>query len=125
MIDICIINIIIVIIIIIIVVVIADWQRLQVKKSCAAEFTQYAMCLERSSSALLFEKCRNTQEVFDKCMKDNLGLERPSYGYFSLARVHDTERQGKRGPNINLLLNRLSIDLPAIVHLLSHLCVLL
>jgi len=64
----------------------------QVKKSCAQEFTQFANCLEKSSSDFSFEPCRKTQAVLDKCMLDNLGLERPYYGYFSEVRVHHTER---------------------------------
>ena len=80
----------------------------QVKKSCAQEFTQFATCLEKSSSDFSFEpwvrwkyednrilqrllyfdsRCRKTQAVLDKCMLDNLGLERPYYGYFSEVKV--------------------------------------
>lgn len=31
--------------------------------------------------------CRVTQGVFDKCMKDNLDMDRPHYGYFTRAKV--------------------------------------
>merc|ERR1711902_63335 len=64
----------------------------QVKATCAAEFTQYATCLENSSQFMDLGKCRKTQGIFDKCMKDNMNIERPHYGYFSLVRVHDTKR---------------------------------
>jgi len=64
----------------------------QIKKSCAAEFTQFANCLDRSSSDYSFEPCRNTQAAFDKCALDNLNIERPYFGYFSEVKVHHTER---------------------------------
>ena len=37
-------------------------------------------------------RCRKTQAVFDKCMLDNLKIERPYFGYFSEVKVHHTER---------------------------------
>ena len=64
----------------------------RVKGSCAAEFTRYASCLEKSSRRLEFHKCRKTQGAFDECMKDKLGLERPHYGYLALTQVHETSR---------------------------------
>ena len=63
-----------------------------VKANCAAEFTQYAMCLERSSPRMFFDKCRATQFKFDQCMKDKLDMERPFYGYHMMAKVHKTDR---------------------------------
>lgn len=36
--------------------------------------------------------CRKTQGVYDQCMLDKLNLERPSFGYFTEARVHATKR---------------------------------
>lgn len=32
-------------------------------------------------------RCRNTQGVYDKCVFDNMGIERPEYGYFCRAKV--------------------------------------
>ncbi len=64
----------------------------KVKGACAAEFTQYAMCLTRSSGELHFHHCRKTQSVFDQCMKDKLDMDRPHYGYLALTKVHDTTR---------------------------------
>ncbi|XP_029732352.1 NADH dehydrogenase [ubiquinone] 1 alpha subcomplex subunit 8 [Aedes albopictus] len=64
----------------------------KVKKSCAQEFTQYANCLDKSSGDLRFEYCRKTQGVYDKCVLDNLHIERPDYGYFTRAKVHATDR---------------------------------
>lgn len=43
------------------------------------------------NSGLSFS-CRNTQGVYDKCMLDNLNLERPEYGYFCRVKVHHTDR---------------------------------
>lgn len=63
-----------------------------VKKSCRAEFSQYAHCLDKSSSDLGYNKCRNTQNVYDKCIFDNLGIERPGYGYYCRAKIHATDR---------------------------------
>lgn len=83
----------------------------KVKKTCYAEFTQYANCLDKSSGDLHYMQwvdllvmklcklinanlfsCRTTQGVYDKCMVDNMKLERPDYGYFCRAKVHHTDR---------------------------------
>lgn len=37
-------------------------------------------------------RCRKTQAVLDKCVKDNLGIERPPYDYYSRVHVHKTAR---------------------------------
>ncbi|XP_031620697.1 NADH dehydrogenase [ubiquinone] 1 alpha subcomplex subunit 8 [Contarinia nasturtii] len=63
-----------------------------IKKSCYDEFTQYAHCLDRSSADLNYKHCRNTQNVFDKCVLDNFNIERPGYGYFCRAQIVDTKR---------------------------------
>lgn len=41
---------------------------------------------------ILCRRCRNTQGVFDKCVFDNIGIERPEHGYFCRAKVHDSAR---------------------------------
>ncbi|CAG4957907.1 unnamed protein product [Parnassius apollo] len=64
----------------------------KVKKSCLAEFNQYANCIDKSSGDFSLQHCRKTQGVFDKCMLENLNLERPPFGYFCEPRVHDTKR---------------------------------
>uniref|UniRef100_A0A6B2EIC7 NADH dehydrogenase [ubiquinone] 1 alpha subcomplex subunit 8 n=1 Tax=Phlebotomus kandelakii TaxID=1109342 RepID=A0A6B2EIC7_9DIPT len=64
----------------------------KVKKSCHDEFTQYANCLDKSSQDQAFKPCRKTQGVYDKCMLDNMQIERPHWGYFSRVRIHDSER---------------------------------
>ncbi|XP_022909742.1 NADH dehydrogenase [ubiquinone] 1 alpha subcomplex subunit 8 [Onthophagus taurus] len=64
----------------------------KVKSSCADEFMQYVNCIDKSSSYQLFAPCRKTQGVFDKCMKDQLGMERPPYDQFARVQVHHTER---------------------------------
>ncbi|KAL0859092.1 hypothetical protein ABMA27_010935 [Loxostege sticticalis] len=68
----------------------------KVKKACLSEFNQYANCIDKSSGDFSLNFCRNTQGVFDKCMLDNLNLERPPFGYFTEARVHDTKRPKPR-----------------------------
>ncbi|XP_055379955.1 NADH dehydrogenase [ubiquinone] 1 alpha subcomplex subunit 8 [Condylostylus longicornis] len=64
----------------------------QVKASCAEEFMQYANCIDKSSGKQQFSLCRTTQGVFDKCMKDKMGLDREDYGYFCRARIHHSNR---------------------------------
>lgn len=64
----------------------------KIKKTCHAEFAQYARCLDRSSSDLNYKHCRNTQNIFDKCVLEHWNIERPGYGYFCRVQVHDTAR---------------------------------
>ncbi|KAK9886634.1 hypothetical protein WA026_017557 [Henosepilachna vigintioctopunctata] len=64
----------------------------QVKKSCAGEFMQYANCIDKSSSTSAYGPCRKTQAAFDKCMKDNLNMERAPFDYFARVHVHKTDR---------------------------------
>lgn len=68
------------------------------KKTCKAEFTQYANCLDKSSSDMGYKHCRNTQNVFDKCVLDNFNIERPGYGYFCRAQIVDTKRPKPPSP---------------------------
>jgi len=63
-----------------------------IKKNCAQEFTDYGECLDKASSTMEFKHCRVTQSFFDSCMATKMGIERPSYGYFTEAKVHKTER---------------------------------
>ncbi|KAJ8965937.1 hypothetical protein NQ317_009710 [Molorchus minor] len=67
--------------------------------SCALNFFREVKKLALRS---LCSICRKTQAVFDKCMKDNLDLERPPYDYFSRIHVHKTNRPRpeKEGPAI-------------------------
>ncbi|XP_066972513.1 NADH dehydrogenase [ubiquinone] 1 alpha subcomplex subunit 8 [Macrobrachium rosenbergii] len=64
----------------------------KIKKSCLEEFNQYANCLDKSSKDFQYRHCRNTQSVFDKCVLDNLGIERPEFGYFCRPKVVNTKR---------------------------------
>ena len=41
---------------------------------------------------LFATRCRKTQAIYDKCVFDKLGQERPPPGYFSKVRLHDTKR---------------------------------
>lgn len=45
-----------------------------------------------------FRRCRTTQGVYDKCMNDNMGIQRPDYGYFCRAKVHDSPRPAPEKP---------------------------
>uniref|UniRef100_A0A8D8XI91 NADH dehydrogenase [ubiquinone] 1 alpha subcomplex subunit 8 n=2 Tax=Cacopsylla melanoneura TaxID=428564 RepID=A0A8D8XI91_9HEMI len=64
----------------------------KVKQSCFDEFQVYANCIDQSSGSFDITKCRNTQHVFDKCMSDKLGIQRPPYDYFSKPFVYDSVR---------------------------------
>jgi len=64
----------------------------KVKKNCAEEFTNYANCLDKSSTSLAMRYCRNTQAIYDTCLREKMGLDRPHIGYFTEARVHQTTR---------------------------------
>ena len=37
-------------------------------------------------------RCRASQAVYDKCVLDKIGQERPELGYFSKVRLHSTTR---------------------------------
>ncbi|XP_076639016.1 NADH dehydrogenase [ubiquinone] 1 alpha subcomplex subunit 8 [Colletes latitarsis] len=63
-----------------------------IKKHCADDFNRYVKCIERSSGTFEFSKCRETQVKLDKCMLENLQIERPPFGYFCEAKVHNTPR---------------------------------
>ncbi|ELT99860.1 hypothetical protein CAPTEDRAFT_226933 [Capitella teleta] len=63
----------------------------KVKDSCLEEFNQYWKCVD-SNHEMNLSYCRSTQAVFDKCIFEKLGQERPELGYFSKTRVHKTVR---------------------------------
>ena len=52
------------------------------------------LCAGYNVNLILFYcfSCRKTQGVFDKCMLENLNMDRPPFGYFCEARVHDSKR---------------------------------
>ncbi|XP_053621115.1 NADH dehydrogenase [ubiquinone] 1 alpha subcomplex subunit 8 [Plodia interpunctella] len=64
----------------------------KVKRSCMKEFNQHANCIDKSSGDFSFRYCRKTQDVYDTCMLEKLNMERPDFGYFTEARVHDSKR---------------------------------
>ena len=59
----------------------------KVKATCAAEFMSYVNCMEKSSGDMQFYECRRTQGIYDKCVQEKMGLERPHYGYHCLPKV--------------------------------------
>ncbi|KAL0278254.1 UNVERIFIED_CONTAM: hypothetical protein PYX00_000121 [Menopon gallinae] len=71
----------------------------KLKKSCREEFNDYAKCIHKSSSNWTYSPCRNTQQVFDKCVLDNLGIERPPWGWACEVHVHNT-KQKKPEPEV-------------------------
>lgn len=52
--------------------------------------TEYFLKLTKSSSHCC--RCRNTQSVFDQCMLEQMQMSKPAAGYFSRAKVLDSER---------------------------------
>nr|ABM55643.1 mitochondrial NADH:ubiquinone oxidoreductase 19 kDa subunit-like protein [Maconellicoccus hirsutus] len=70
----------------------------KVKKSCAAELQNFAYCIDQSSMMYDIYPCRKTQAVFDKCMLENMGIERPIYWYYSRPRVFDSKIRPKPEP---------------------------
>jgi len=64
----------------------------KLKKSCLAEFNQYAQCIDHSSTNMALKNCRKTQAVYDNCVKEHFGQDRPELGYFTRARIHDAKR---------------------------------
>ncbi|EFA07408.1 NADH dehydrogenase [ubiquinone] 1 alpha subcomplex subunit 8 [Tribolium castaneum] len=64
----------------------------QVKKTCAGEFMQYVNCIDKSSPNQQYTPCRKTQAVFDKCAKDNMGIERLPFDHYARVQIHKTAR---------------------------------
>lgn len=48
---------------------------------------------KRSLKIFFIFSCRKTQAVYDKCVKDNLNIDRPEYGYFCRPKIHKTNRK--------------------------------
>jgi len=69
-----------------------------VKAFCADEFTTYVRCIERTGAWHEVHPCRKTQYAFDACVKKNMDLDRPSYAYNTLAKIHDTDRPKPEEP---------------------------
>jgi len=64
----------------------------KVKKNCADEFTDYAKCLDMSGPDMEYQKCRNTQAIFDTCMFEKLKMVRAPFGYFAEVQIHESSR---------------------------------
>ncbi|KAI0233481.1 NADH dehydrogenase [ubiquinone] 1 alpha subcomplex subunit 8 [Lamellibrachia satsuma] len=64
----------------------------KLKNTCAEEFASYWTCLDHARFDMHFKECRKPRGIFDKCVFEKLGMEKPELGYFSKIRVHDTRR---------------------------------
>ncbi|VVC33519.1 NADH dehydrogenase [ubiquinone] (complex I), alpha subcomplex, subunit 8 [Cinara cedri] len=64
----------------------------KLKGNCYDEFQIYSNCIDKSSSTLDFQPCRKTQAVYDKCVFEKLGIERPEHGFFCKPRVYTGNR---------------------------------
>ncbi|CAL7942358.1 unnamed protein product [Xylocopa violacea] len=63
------------------------------KKHCRDVFENHVQCVVETSQTQTNERhCRKTRDIFDDCVLKNLNIERPPFGYFCEARVHDTAR---------------------------------
>lgn len=62
------------------------------KKNCAEEFTKYWQCIDHSGMDMHYKRCRAPQAVYDQCVLEKMGQERPELGFFSKTRVHHTTR---------------------------------
>ncbi|XP_045623799.1 NADH dehydrogenase [ubiquinone] 1 alpha subcomplex subunit 8-like [Procambarus clarkii] len=83
----------------------------KIKKTCLEEFNQYANCLDKSSQDLEYRRCRTTQAIFDKCVLDNLNVERPDFGYFCRPKIVDSKRP-KPKPEEPIVFPDTPLDLP-------------
>ncbi|XP_017888759.1 NADH dehydrogenase [ubiquinone] 1 alpha subcomplex subunit 8 [Ceratina calcarata] len=64
-----------------------------IKKHCRKEFEAHVDCVINHDPVVLdHAKCAKTKQMFDECMAKNLNLERPPFGYFCEAKVHNTSR---------------------------------
>lgn len=70
------------------------------KKHCAEEFDAHWRCVELKSPQLAPMRCRKSQAIYDKCVLENLNVERPYIGFFSRPHMHDTARP-KPPPKVN------------------------
>lgn len=64
----------------------------QIKGNCAESFTKYWSCLDYTNLEEL-RRCRKEQQVFDECVLDKLGWERPDLG--NLSKVSQIMRSQK------------------------------
>jgi len=64
----------------------------KMKKSCAKEFTDYWKCVDHSAMDMRLHWCRGKQALFDRCVFDTIGQERPPPGHFSRIRIHESKR---------------------------------
>ncbi|XP_076168151.1 NADH dehydrogenase [ubiquinone] 1 alpha subcomplex subunit 8 [Ptiloglossa arizonensis] len=69
-----------------------------IKKHCQDDFNHYVKCLEQSSATQELSLCRKTQGKVDACVLKNLNIERPSFGYFCEAKVHNSPRPEPEKP---------------------------
>ncbi|XKL60388.1 hypothetical protein PGB90_001404 [Kerria lacca] len=64
----------------------------KLKKLCYEHLDRYANCLEKSSNDLNYMPCRKTQLALDKCVFENLGIERPEFAYYTRPRIYNSVR---------------------------------
>ncbi|KAK1123383.1 hypothetical protein K0M31_008095 [Melipona bicolor] len=65
----------------------------EIKKHCGKEFEEHVNCvIDTSATGTDDRYCSKTRKMFDDCMLKNLNMERPPFGYFCEARVHDSPR---------------------------------
>ncbi|KAI3384644.1 hypothetical protein SNEBB_009389 [Seison nebaliae] len=61
---------------------------------CADVFEDHWRCVDDSYYGWQEpSRCPRTRKIFDNCMKEKLGMERPELGHFSLTRLHESSRK--------------------------------
>ena len=66
----------------------------KVKVNCAETFTDYWHCLDSAPGGRMsYRHCMETQKLFDACMLDKVGIQRPPIGDMARLRLHQTTRK--------------------------------
>uniref|UniRef100_A0A8D0DME5 NADH dehydrogenase [ubiquinone] 1 alpha subcomplex subunit 8 n=1 Tax=Salvator merianae TaxID=96440 RepID=A0A8D0DME5_SALMN len=74
-----------------------EFFRYRLKVHCAEPFTQYWTCIDYYGHQEL-RRCRKQQQVFDDCVLDKLGWERPDLGQLSKVTKVKTDRPIPENP---------------------------
>ncbi|XP_003738543.1 NADH dehydrogenase [ubiquinone] 1 alpha subcomplex subunit 8 [Galendromus occidentalis] len=70
----------------------------KLKAACMKEVEAQASCLEYAGGAMIANRCRETEAPMEKCIFEATGIKKPHLGYFSMPRIHHTEREKPVNP---------------------------
>jgi NADH dehydrogenase (ubiquinone) 1 alpha subcomplex subunit 8 len=66
----------------------------KVKVNCAETFTDYWHCLDSAPGGRMsYKNCVATQKLFDQCMAEKVGIERPPLGDMARLRLFSSDRK--------------------------------